>query len=95
MSKSKKLPICKDRGIAQHSTFRRKIKRRIRQKVKELLTLLDIESYELPSPKVLVNDYDWCDYIFDFRFKRQSRYIRDTEEYDKYMEESQIRYSRK
>ena len=69
MSKSKKLPIYKDRGIAQHSTFRRKkIKRRIRQKVKELLTLLDIESYELPSPKVLVNDYDWCDYIFDFRF---------------------------
>ena len=95
MSKSKKLPICKDKGIAQHSTFRRKIKRRIRQKVKELLTLLDIESYELPSPKVLVNDYDWCDYIFDFRFKSQSRYIRDTEEYDKYMEESQIRYSRK
>lgn len=95
MSKSKKLPIYKDRGIAQHSTFRRKIKRRIRQKVKELLTLLDIESYELPSPKVLVNDYDWCDYVFDFRFKSQSRYIRDTEEYDKYMEESQIRYSRK
>lgn len=103
MSKSKKLPIYKDRGIAQHSTFRRKIKRRIRQKVKELLTLLGIESYELPSPKVLVNDYDWCDYIcdyifdfrFDFRFKSQSRYIRDTEKYDKYMEESQIRYSRK
>lgn len=35
MSKSKKLPIYKDRGIAQHSTFRRKIKRRIRQKVKK------------------------------------------------------------
>ena len=33
MSKSKKLPICKDRGIAQHSTFRRKIKRRISQRV--------------------------------------------------------------
>lgn len=95
MSKSKKLPIYKDKGIAHHEDFRRKIKRATRQKVKEVMYLTDIESYELPAPKVLVNDYDWCDYIFDYRFKSQSRYITDPEEYDKYFEESKIKYSRK
>lgn len=95
MSKSKKLPIYKDKGIARHECFRRKIKRAIRQKVKEIMYLTDVESYELPAPKALVNDYDWCDYIFDYRFKSQSRYITDPDEFDKYIEESKIKYSRK
>lgn len=65
MCKSTKLPIYKDKN--RHDKFRRKIKRRIRQKVKDILNLIDKESYELPDPKVLVNDWDWCDYIFDYR----------------------------
>lgn len=68
MSKSRRLPIYKDHGVARHSKFRRKIKRRIRQKVKDIVNLIDKESYELPNPKVLVNDWDWCDYISDYRF---------------------------
>ena len=94
-SKSKKVPIYKDHGIARHNEFRRKIKRRIRQKVRDIINLIDKDSYELPHPKVLVNDWDWCDYILDYRFKSQSRYIKDSEEYEEYFKESQVKYSRK
>lgn len=95
MSKSKKVPIYKDHGIARHNEFRRKIKRRIRQKVRDIINLIDKDSYELPHPKVLVNDWDWCDYILDYRFKSQSRHITDPEEYEEYFKESQVKYSRK
>ena len=87
MSKSKKVPIYKDHGIARHNEFRRKIKRRIRQKVRDIINLIDKDSYELPHPKVLVNDWDWCDYILDYRFKSQSRYIKDPKEYEEYFKE--------
>lgn len=68
MSKSRRLPIYKDHGIARRSIFKRRIKRRIRQRVKDIINLIDKETYELPSPKILVNDWDWCDYILDYRF---------------------------
>lgn len=68
MSKSRRLPIYKDHGIARRSIFKRKIKRRIRQRVKDIINLIDKETYELPNPKILVNDWDWCDYILDYRF---------------------------
>lgn len=55
MSKSKKVPIYKDHGIARHNEFRRKIKRRIRQKVRDIINLIDKDSYELPHPKVKVD----------------------------------------
>ena len=59
------------------------------------MNLIDKDSYELPHPKVLVNDWDWCDYVFDFRFKSQSRYIRDPKEYEEYFKKSQVKFSRK
>lgn len=62
MSRSKRFPVYKDKGICSHQMYRRKIRHRIRQSVKEILSLSDIETYELPSPKTLVNDWDWCDY---------------------------------
>lgn len=93
MSRSKRLPIYKDHGAARHSEYRRKIKRAIRQKVKDILNLADRESYELPNPKALVNEWDWCDYIFDYRFRRpyhgfiwyesEEEYYKDREEYKK------------
>lgn len=99
MSKSRRLPIYKDHGIARHSEYRRKIKRAIRQKVKDILNLADRESYELPNPKVLVNDWNWCDYIFDYRFKRpypgNSYWYKSEEEYYKDREEYKKKLSRK
>lgn len=95
MSKSKRLPIHKDSGIAHHSKLRRIVKRRIRQKVRDIINLIDIESYELPNPKVLIDDWDWCDYKFDYRTNSQSRYIRDPEVYEDYIKELRTKLSRK
>lgn len=95
MSKSKKLPIYKDSGAAHHSKLRRIVKRRIRQKVRDIINLIDKDSYEIPNPKSIICDWDWCDYTFDFRYMTQSRYIRDPDEYEKLLKEAKIKYSRK
>lgn len=67
MSRSFKIPIWKDGLPSEHRQFRRKIRRRIKSVVKGIKLLIDKESYELPHPKVLVNDYDWSDFTLDFR----------------------------
>lgn len=98
MSKSYKLPIYKDKGICHHKFFRRKIKRLIRQKVKDIKNLLDIESYEIPNFKSLVNDYDWCDYILDYRYIKRptfSYWNERIEEWKKIMYDSKLKISRK
>lgn len=67
MSRSIRQPYIKDKGGRNaHNIYRRKIKRRIRQAIKDISRLTDIESYELPNPKTLVNDYTWCDWWFDY-----------------------------
>lgn len=91
MSKSRKLPIFKDKGICRRNIFRRKIKRRIRQIVKDIKNLLDVETYDIPNPKTIVNCYDWCDYIFDYRFTRK----RQSEEYNAFVNNLKIKCSRK
>lgn len=93
MSKSRRLPIDKDHGAARYPEYKRKIRRRIRQEVRDILNLIDKESYELPNPRALVNEWDWCDYVFDYRFKRpyhgliwyesEEEYYKDREEYKK------------
>lgn len=72
MAKSKRLPIIKDGDSCTHSLQRRKIRRRIKQAVKDIKNLIDPECYNLPSVKILVNDYDWCDYIIDCRWNKYS-----------------------
>lgn len=98
MSKSYKLPIYKDGTADAHRFFRRKIKRAIRQKVRDIKNLRDPETYEIPAPKTLVNDYDWSDYKFDYRFIKRPklRYYNDhTERWIKVYNELKTKTSRK
>ena len=70
MSKSIKRPIYKDKGHLK-SIYWRIIRRHIRQKIK---TMEDSTELELPNPKVIINDYDYCDYIFrsvEDKYKRK------------------------
>ena len=66
MSRSRKLPIYKDGSGRDHRRFRKRIRRISRLKVKDILSLLDPETYEIPNPKSIINDWDWCDYIVDY-----------------------------
>ena len=40
--------------------------------VKDISKLKDIDTYEITNPKVIVNDYDICDYVY-----RLSKKIKD------------------
>ena len=79
MSRSKRLPIIKDRPRNQKKStlYWRHIRSTTNQVVrgiKDQLTDLDgidednSELNEIPNPKSIVNDYDYCDYIFDYRY---------------------------
>ena len=46
----------------------RRVKRHQRQQTRDILTLKDILDYEISSSREIVNDYDVCDYKFDYRF---------------------------
>lgn len=74
MSRSKKLPIYKDGKACKHRLMRRRIRRSIKLKVKDILSLIDKDSYNLPNPKTIVNDWDWSDYKIDFREWIHPRY---------------------
>jgi hypothetical protein len=67
MSRSKRVPIIKDRprNHKKSSSYWRKVRRVINERVKEILK--DPEKTEIPDPKSIVNDYDYCDYTIDFR----------------------------
>lgn len=98
MSKSYKLPIYKDGTADAHRFFRRKIKRAIRQKVRDIKNLLDVDSYELPSSKSIVNDYDWSDYKLDYRFIKRPKlgyWNKRLDEWSKIINESKLKCSRK
>lgn len=98
MTRSVKLPIYKDGTAKEHRLFRRRIKRLIRQKVRDIKNLKDPELYEIPNPKSLVNDYDWCDYIFDMRtinLIRPSYSNKTDEDWVKWQVDTQKKLSRK
>lgn len=70
MSRSKRVPIIKDKSRSyKASSYYRKVRRVIKQKVKELDDLL-------PEAQEIVNDYDYCDYIIDLR-KSKNKKIKD------------------
>lgn len=100
MSRSRKLPIYKDgstRKNSWHKCLRRKVKRRIRQAVKDIIRLRDYEEYEIPASKALINDYDWCDYILDYRQFNAlpGLWQRGVTDIKEYMKEMQDKFSRK
>ena len=62
MSRSKKKPIWKDKS--NHVWYNRIVRR---MQVKQIAQLNDILEYEISQPNELVNDWDICDWKFDYR----------------------------
>lgn len=70
MSRSVKKPIIKDKSRnSKASTYYRRVRRVIKQKLKES----DIEEVELPNSKEIVNDYDYMDYKWDLRNSKNKK----------------------
>lgn len=65
MSRSKKKPVWKDKS--DHVWYNRIVRRVQRMQVKQIAQLNDILEYEISQPKELVNDWDICDWKFDYR----------------------------
>lgn len=68
MSRSRKQPIVKDRprNEKKSSLYWRIVRRVINGKVRQI-DKSDEDETNLPQPKEIVNDYDYCDYIMDYR----------------------------
>lgn len=101
MSRSYKRPIIKDAG--GYGTYYRTIKRRVRQYLRESLKRLDDPTFNfvIPQEKEIVNDYDVCDWVFDYehrplRYPRyHNRYSYSVEDAKRDREENIKKYSRK
>lgn len=66
MSRSVKRPIYKDKGIGKrfyHRTIRRVQKQAIRL------------GQDIPDKRTIINDYDYCDYIFNYEIYKNSNGI--------------------
>lgn len=62
MSKSyKKHAVYKDKG---NTSYNRSCRRVIKNSVKQIQNLKDKEEIDLPNPKILINDWDICDYKY-------------------------------
>lgn len=68
MSRSRRKPIIKDRprNAKKSSLYWRVVRRVINDKVRQLFSNPDKEP-DLPEPKEIVNDYDYCDFKIDYR----------------------------
>lgn len=100
MSRSRRVPIYKDGGIASHKLYRRKLRHRINQAVRDIKCLIDIETYELPAPRTIVCDWDWCDYVLDYREWNTSHPVcvnhwENLDEFREYMKNLYLKASRK
>lgn len=60
-----KKPIWKDKS--NHVWYNRIVRRVQRMQVKQIAQLNDILEYEISQPNELVNDWDICDWKFDYR----------------------------
>jgi hypothetical protein len=68
MSRSRRQPIIKDRprNEKKSSLYWRIVRRVINSKVRQIIKT-DEDEVDLPEPKEIVNDYDYCDYVIDYR----------------------------
>lgn len=68
MSRSTRKPIIKDRprNHKKSSLYWRSVRSTIKQSIREISQLEDKEDFEIPNPKEIVNDYNYCDYVFDY-----------------------------
>lgn len=65
MSRSRKKPILKDK--TNHTWYNRIIRRVQRMQIKQIQYLKDMLEYKISQPKELVNDWEVCDWKFDYR----------------------------
>jgi hypothetical protein len=68
MSRSRRQPIIKDRprNEKKSTLYWRTVRRVINDKVRMLKYEPDSDE-NMPEPKEIVNDYDYCDYMIDYR----------------------------
>jgi hypothetical protein len=68
MSRSRRQPIIKDRprNEKKSTIYWRTVRRVINDKVRLLKYEPDSDE-KIPEPKEIVNDYDYCDYVIDYR----------------------------
>lgn len=74
MSRSRKKPYYKDNGLSTHeywSVIRHEWKQKVNEEFKRNTPFLaywetfDFDgTFELRNPKEIINDYDYCDYVF-------------------------------
>lgn len=69
MSRSYKKAIIKDRprNYKKSSLYWRKVRRVQKQALKQ--------NKDIPNPKTIVNDYDYCDYKIDYEYDRSYGYF--------------------
>lgn len=74
MSKSRKLPIFKDKGLKV--IYHRIVKRRIKNYLKSNFLRLQDEDFDcnIPNPKTIVSDYNYSDYTIDLRYEKGKRW---------------------
>lgn len=71
MSRSRKLPIYKDKGEKKY--YWRYIRSSIKNSLRSQL-YSDLDYLELPNPKTIINDYDYSDYTIDFKYTPWIKY---------------------
>ena len=96
----RKIPIVKGPKV-KRNWYNRRVKRHQRQQTRDILTLKDILDYEISSIREIVNDYDVCDWVFDYehrplRYPRyHNQYNYSVEDAKRDREENIKKYSRK
>lgn len=70
MSRSKRKPIYKDRGDNNYNKAIRRVQKQI---IKDIINLRDIESYNIPLEREIVNDYNICDFVIDLRYENNKK----------------------
>lgn len=73
MSRSKRKPIYKDKGW-EYNTYNKRIRRVQKQKTKDIINLIDFETYNIPLNREIVNDYNICDFIMDLRHNKENKF---------------------
>ena len=77
MSRSIRKAIIKDRprNYKKSSKYWRTVRSCIKNSIRNCKNL---EELEIPDPKIIVNDYDYCDYIFDYEYKLlEEKYLKE------------------
>ena len=98
MSRSTKLPIVKDkpRNRKRSSEYWRRVRRVLNQTVSSFSVIEDEDDFnDLPNPKAIVDDYDYCDYVHDMRYETTTYFNSHSESHQARLISYRSKYSRK